>query len=357
MMGEWQYKIEFDKTFIQVPTEDNNYKRKMILQNQIPGLLSCKLIYEGQFPYLCYEVTGKKSLQKKYDYEKIEFKEMDIYFSAMIEIMKKSREYLLEARQFCLEPENIYFDIETEEMSLLYNPNHRYERGKQYRELAEFLLDKVNHKDEHAVKIAYQFYKLSKEEFFSLESFQSFIEKEMVMHENREKDLEKKKDLPNVENITNNDINEEILIEKKKKKNIFTIFRRRKEKQQEEELKAAEYTTIDDYFGEEVDCETIFFDTDLVLKWKEKGFSKEYTLSDFPISVGKLRGSVQIVMEDDSISRLHAKIMREKGEVFIQDLDSTNGTFVNGQRLFSGQKMTIHREDEIQFGKITVNVV
>ena len=283
MMGEWQYKIEFDKTFIQVPTEDNNYKRKMILQNQIPGLLSCKLIYEGQFPYLCYEVTGKKSLQKKYDYEKIEFKEMDIFFSAMIEIMKKSREYLLEARQFCLEPENIYFDIETEEMSLLYNPNHRHERGKQYRELAEFLLDKVNHKDEHAVKIAYQFYKLSKEEFFSLESFQSFIEKEMVMHENREKDLEKKKDLPNIENITNNNINEVIPIEKKKKKNMFTIFRRRKEKQQEEELKAAEYTTIDDYFGEEVDCETIFFDTELVLKWKEKGFSKEYTLSDFPI--------------------------------------------------------------------------
>ena len=177
------------------------------------------------------------------------------------------------------------------------------------------------------------------------------------MHENREKDLEKKKDLPNIENITNNNINEVIPIEKKKKKNMFTIFRRRKEKQQEEELKAAEYTTIDDYFGEEVDCETIFFDTDLVLKWKEKGFSKEYTLSDFPISVGKLRGSVQVVMEDDSISRLHAKIMREKGDVFIQDLDSTNGTFVNGQRLFSGQKVTIHREDEIQFGKITVNVV
>ena len=48
------------------------------------------------------------------------------------------------------------------------------------------------------------------------------------MHENREKDLEKKKDLPNIENITNNNINEVIPIEKKKKKNMFTIFRRRK---------------------------------------------------------------------------------------------------------------------------------
>ena len=41
----------------------------------------------------------------------------------------------------------------------------------------------------------------------------------------------------------------------------------------------------------------------------------------------------------------------------MQDLDSTNGTFVNGRRLASGEEVVIKRNDEIQFGKIIVNVV
>lgn len=349
-MFEIQYKTEFDKTFVQIETDADNYKRKMILQNQIPGLLPCKLIYDGQMPSLCYEVTGRKSLLKKYAHENIEFEEMELLFTQLIEVIRKSREYLLESKNFCLEPKNIYFDIDTEELFLLYHPNYTYERGKQYREFAEFLLDKVNHKDEHAVKIAYQFYKLSKEDFFSLESFQGFIEKERMMHE--------KKRLPVVkEEPVFMPVEEEIVEEKKKRRNIFTYFKSKKERKQEEEIRIAEETTLDDYFGDEVDCETVFFDTDFILKWSEKGFSKEYTLSTFPITVGKLKGGVQLAISDDSISRMHAKLIREKGDVFLQDLDSTNGTFINGVKVLSGQKVLIHRDDEIQFGKITVNVV
>ena len=63
------------------------------------------------------------------------------------------------------------------------------------------------------------------------------------------------------------------------------------------------------------------------------------------------------MIEDASISRLHASIKEHGNAVFLQDLDSTNGTFVNGRRLASREEVVIKRNDEIQFGKIVVNVV
>jgi len=108
-----------------------------------------------------------------------------------------------------------------------------------------------------------------------------------------------------------------------------------------------------------LDNETVYFDEDLTLrlKWKEGHFSKEYALMTFPVTVGKLKESVQMCMEDASISRLHARFIQQDEAVVLQDLDSTNGTWVNGKKLAAGEETVIRRNDEIQFGKIIVNVV
>ena len=41
----------------------------------------------------------------------------------------------------------------------------------------------------------------------------------------------------------------------------------------------------------------------------------------------------RIVLSDQSVSRLHARISRDGNRFFITDLNSTNGTFRNGMRL------------------------
>ena len=53
------------------------------------------------------------------------------------------------------------------------------------------------------------------------------------------------------------------------------------------------------------------------------------------ISKGRLRiGAVEenndVVLQSDTVSRYHAVIYRRRGKVEIEDLGSTNGTFVNG---------------------------
>ena len=59
--------------------------------------------------------------------------------------------------------------------------------------------------------------------------------------------------------------------------------------------------------------------------------------------------------EDDpeaKISRRHARIINHNGQYFIEDLGSTNGTFVNrGRRLLPGKRQVLQNGDEIIVGK------
>lgn len=55
---------------------------------------------------------------------------------------------------------------------------------------------------------------------------------------------------------------------------------------------------------------------------------------------------------DSKVSRKHARIIRRNGAYFIEDLGSTNGTFVNrGRRLLPGTPQVLNEGDEIIVGK------
>ncbi|HSU25035.1 MAG TPA: FHA domain-containing protein [Pyrinomonadaceae bacterium] len=55
---------------------------------------------------------------------------------------------------------------------------------------------------------------------------------------------------------------------------------------------------------------------------------------------------------DAKVSRRHARIMRRNGAYMIEDLGSTNGTFLNrGRRLLPGSPQTLDEGDEIIVGK------
>jgi len=68
------------------------------------------------------------------------------------------------------------------------------------------------------------------------------------------------------------------------------------------------------------------------------------------ISIG--RGSGNMVELDDAlVSRYHALVQKIKDEYFIEDLDSTNGTFVNGQRVPPRKYMRLKPGDFILIGR------
>ena len=61
--------------------------------------------------------------------------------------------------------------------------------------------------------------------------------------------------------------------------------------------------------------------------------------------------SADLVLSEPTISRAHAAIGYEAGEFFVQDLGSTNGTGVNGQR---DPRITLENGDEVQLGKLAL---
>jgi hypothetical protein len=94
----------------------------------------------------------------------------------------------------------------------------------------------------------------------------------------------------------------------------------------------------------------------------ERGRSagKQFPLSDEESQIGRWDADGGIFPDVDldaddpeaKVSRRHARIMRRNGQYFIEDLGSTNGTFINrGRRLLPGDRQPLRDGDEIIVGK------
>lgn len=83
-----------------------------------------------------------------------------------------------------------------------------------------------------------------------------------------------------------------------------------------------------------------------------KGNKNHIDLARLPLTVGKLAGSVDMVIEDQSISRRHARFFREGNRIYMSDLNSTNGSFKNGMRLLPNASEALEPGDEIRLGKL-----
>lgn len=60
--------------------------------------------------------------------------------------------------------------------------------------------------------------------------------------------------------------------------------------------------------------------------------------------------------EEGGISRRHARIIVEGGNYFVEDLDSTNFTFVNKQKVAAKTRQPVHDGDEIRFGRVALTL-
>lgn len=79
---------------------------------------------------------------------------------------------------------------------------------------------------------------------------------------------------------------------------------------------------------------------------------KEISVDYFPFLIGKNKGLVDFCLVEPGVSRLHAKIEREGSDYFITDLNSTNGTKINGSLLEANERKRIQVGDELDFAGI-----
>src|SRR5947209_7213400 len=83
----------------------------------------------------------------------------------------------------------------------------------------------------------------------------------------------------------------------------------------------------------------------VILQGPEPG--RQFDLDQPTALIGR-QPDAAVYLESLAVSRQHAQIVRENGECFVEDVGSSNGTFVNGQQLKGRVALTEH--DTLQVG-------
>lgn len=75
------------------------------------------------------------------------------------------------------------------------------------------------------------------------------------------------------------------------------------------------------------------------------------------VTVGKMRQQCEVVLMAPAISRMHARLEYRQGAYYLKDLNSRNGTFLNGERLMPQEARAIEHGDRVAFADIQYRVV
>src|SRR5207244_12939197 len=78
-----------------------------------------------------------------------------------------------------------------------------------------------------------------------------------------------------------------------------------------------------------------------------------YSLAD-ELTVGRGGGCGVVLTDDQYVSTVHARLFRRGDDLFVEDLGSRNGTYVNGEKVVAPTRL--RRGDRVQFGQTVAEV-
>jgi len=92
----------------------------------------------------------------------------------------------------------------------------------------------------------------------------------------------------------------------------------------------------------------------LILTLAEKGGeSKDLTFDKTEIRVGRVRDN-DIVLPKGNVSKHHCRLLLQNGQLLVEDLGSTNGTYVNGRKI--AEATSISTSDKVFVGDFAIRV-
>lgn len=394
--------------------KENEYQRKMITANSIKGLLKCQERHINGELFMYYEITSRQSFSSIYMERSIGTETLYQFFLQLKLVNELLQKYLLDEKGLVLFPEYIFQNVETGEVSFLYYPDagessllelmnffmekvndedtgavETVYKAADLIQREQFVLDEVLDRLWEEMEEKERTEKRAMPE--ETERMYTESKKEPVCDFEEEADPKTdtgySQKLPflllgigglgiilliYVMNTYCLSKTEEWLLSVGWSGAVLLIagvilrycYKRFLDKRQ---VKGREYPEplCKEYAALEyemqkpdvTDCgDTVFIPwTDHCenrLYGMDKGNKYHIDLGHLPLTVGKLAGAVDMVIDEQGISRMHVRFSRVGNKICVTDLNSTNGTFKNGLRLQPNDSEIIEPGDEIRLGKL-----
>lgn len=390
------YERNLTGSYMKIPVGyDAEFDEKMMLKRKLPGLLPVEKCYVNGGGQYWYNISGKQSMDT-YCHMKpigIEFVERTIIsICSEIEILEWN---LLDVNSLLLDPELIFVTNSNQELIFTVYPGAKDTIMVEFQQLMEYLLTKLDHRDVEAVHMAYSIYEKTLDDGYSIMDIRDSImesrgqntigekeaETEKIIKEPVKKASVKKepamkppvkKEFAGKEKIKKESVKKVIQKNFQGQSDLFqsmlTIWTEWKEKLLHWRKKPMESKTRDDIevvypdeIEEEIEVREQLHPTICLSDYREhpEGLLLYEGMENFANirlekEISRIGQGVDadIVIAKDTISHFHAKIACEGQEYYLEDLNSTNGTFINEETLSYKERRQLKSNDIIRFADV-----
>lgn len=333
-------------------------EEEMLSHNRIHGILPVGWQREDEKILLRYDITGKVALDALLEEKKADAVLLEQLLSGICSAVRQLEKFLLCPEGILLCPEAVFCDYKTGEVFFCYFPEEEVSFTERLQRFMEYLLTKTDHKNKEAVDLAYGLYEELLTPAYSLCDIQSFLQERRSPKIEDIKTEEEPAAVQREETVRI--IREEEILSRMSPDGWFETIKRsayekmsawintREWKKIKRKRPGSRQLTFEIEEGEKQEE----FATELlserheeenrILKYEGTDVLPDLLITRFPFLIGSA-ADCDGVIKSSGISRHHARMILKDGVYFIEDLNSTNGTTVEGGLLTYKTKVSLKK--------------
>ncbi len=363
---------------------DGQLAEKMMERQQIPGLLKwVTMEHEGDMTFW-YQITGLQSLADWLRHHPLNFRLFGHLLGGLMALQEELPRFYLKCEHLILQAEQIFLDPSGEQAVFCYEPLWQKEPRESLRELMEQLLPLINHEDKDAVRLGYGLYEKCQEPNADIWQYvleqsgngnltgeiRSVPEKEMYAADEpkqcaKEPAVSTQEYAPVPEAAAQSQLFGRLrpkvsdalprrMFEKLPVVSARAWFESLRKAKKEE---PAETTYLFEPEEKPQECAhpTVFLGeaghAEGRLLYQGAGGEESFLIEGDSFLVGGRNDQADGRLHAAGVSRNHARITREEQTYYIEDLNSRNGTYINGKLLPYKQKCQVKPGDRLRFAR------
>lgn len=389
---EIEYRRTWNQSFMLVTghVEEENYELRMLKHNAVTGLLSVEDVQETGEIRFCYDITGKKSLECYLENNALDLVMIKKILENLIHLCREMEHYLLKEEKILLKEDMIFMDSREEQFYFCYYPNKEGELREEFANLIEDMLPQLDHQNREDTEKVYAIYEKTREENYSLLKLQElfFATEEENDREMWQEYKEVKNETAGIEpvaaNLQNPKKSDKILqaLEKgisalhldklnRKKKELSmpaipVPFIKKKQKESSPERNKIHLSEHRKMGASEKDpAYPMEQDRAYLSRQREEavtgarliylggGEERDFVVDKDIFLIGTDALAVDGVLKSRVAGEIQAKITRAENTYYIEDMNSANGTLVNGEILIYKEVRRLEEGDRITFADIS----